>query len=282
MPNLFLALPAPAANGSGAWVDVSTMGAPKSVIIGGGAVAQVTIEATNELVPLNPCPLGEVQSKGLIQGNFAVHWMRATVSGYKSGAPNVDVGSNDEGCSFLQLVAPAGDGVGAAVDVSALGFFKTVTVANAGNGTVIIEISEDNVVWNQFVSYQADGAKSFYVTASHMRVSRLGSRGSVGLPIVWVGADNDVSGTNPFPTFETPQTQRFVAAGGENDFNVVLTTPRLNDIYSVWATLAGVASIVGIDMPDTLAGDRTTLQFRVVTAAPLTAGDIIDFLIAGR
>jgi len=73
--------------------------------------------------------------------------------------------------------------------------------------------------------------------------------------------------------------QRYTAAGGETDFMVTLTNPKLVDTYKITATCAGVSMIVGVDCPDLLAGDRTTTQFRVITSAPLTAGDQIDFVI---
>jgi hypothetical protein len=43
-----------------------------------------------------------------------------------------------------------------------------------------------------------------------------------------------------------------------------------------------VAVIFVMDMPDLLAADRTTTQFRVVTSIALTAGDQIDFLVQDR
>lgn len=94
-------------------------------------------------------------------------------------------------------------------------------------------------------------------------------------PYVLVGGGQSGGGTGT-------TTQRYVATGGESDFMVTLTVPRANDSYVVTPALAGVASIVGVDCPDTAAGDRTTTQFRVITSAPLTAGDQIDFTFVSR
>jgi hypothetical protein len=78
-----------------------------------------------------------------------------------------------------------------------------------------------------------------------------------------------------------PMAFRFTATGAEgSDFLVTLPTPRGTDIYRVQGTLAGVTSIVGFDCPDTLAGDRTTTQFRVITSASVTVGDKIDFYVS--
>ena len=66
-----------------------------------------------------------------------------------------------------------------------------------------------------------------------------------------------------------------------SDFRVTIPgLPMATALYQVLASLAGVAAIVGLDMQDTLPGDRTTTDFRVVATAPMTAGDQIDFLIA--
>ena len=79
------------------------------------------------------------------------------------------------------------------------------------------------------------------------------------------------------------QAFRYTATGAEgSDFTVLLPSARSDDSYSVIATLASVASIFGISCPDTLAGDRTTTQFRVITSGALTAGDQIDFVVVDQ
>ena len=76
------------------------------------------------------------------------------------------------------------------------------------------------------------------------------------------------------------QIFRFTAAGGEgSDFTVTLPSARPNDNYVIMASLADAASIFGMRFPDTLAGDRTTTTFRVLTTAALTAGDVIEFRV---
>ncbi len=63
---------------------------------------------------------------------------------------------------------------------------------------------------------------------------------------------------------------------------VTMPVAMASDDYSVVGSLASAAAIVGLQFPDTLAGDRTTTQFRVVTSAALVAGDMIDFIVAPR
>lgn len=72
----------------------------------------------------------------------------------------------------------------------------------------------------------------------------------------------------------------YVATGVEGtDFNVPIGSTLPNDVYNLFWAPKGVASVPVLDLPDTLAGDRTTTQFRVITSANLTAGDILTFLI---
>lgn len=97
---------------------------------------------------------------------------------------------------------------------------------------------------------------------------------SVGYSLVW-------DGSQWAPTAPLIVSFRYTATGGESDFFVALPTARANDTYKVSASCAGVSSIVGIDLPDILAADRTTTQFRVITSLPLTAGDQIDFIVCG-
>lgn len=80
------------------------------------------------------------------------------------------------------------------------------------------------------------------------------------------------------------QTFRYTVAqpADGTDFMVTLPVAMANDSYSVFPALAGVVAITGIDCPDIVAGDRTTTQFRVVTAAALADGDFIDFFVSAR
>jgi hypothetical protein len=88
---------------------------------------------------------------------------------------------------------PAGNGPGAAVDVSALGLFKTATVGGDYRGNVQIEISEDGIsAWSQIgLGFPNPGAQSQVVAARFMRAVRSGvPLIAPGLPIVDVGGSN--------------------------------------------------------------------------------------------
>lgn len=201
MANQFVNLPVPVGNGVGAAVDVSSFGASKSVVVGGNAQAQITVEINNDAAQLGSwSALKTVQNTGEFVVDVACRWMRVRVAGYNSyagGAPNVDVGGDDAGTSFAALAATPGNGVGAAVDVSALGIFKTVQVGGDYRGMVIVEVSEDGNDYGQPFAFQSQspGFKSMAITAEFMRVRRVGvPKVDPGLPIVNVGACEEGGG----------------------------------------------------------------------------------------
>jgi hypothetical protein len=200
--NLFVSLPAPAANAAGAWVDVSALGRVKSITVSGNPgpfQPVVRIECSNELVPTHAYPILTFPNPDTQTFQVACHWMRAVVSNYQGGgASTVDIGSQDEGTSFAQLPVPAGTGVGAGISTAALGVFKTIQIGGAFGGTIQIEISEDGgATYNAISSFQAPGSESALFIADFMRVRRTGVPPlNPGLPDVWIAASN-ASGTGP-------------------------------------------------------------------------------------
>lgn len=200
MANQFVALPAPAANGAGAWVDVSSYGPIKTVTVAGnGGVFEpfVTIEYSNQNAPTNGVPLRTFSTPDEDTFNVACHWMRAVVSNYKGGgAPVVELGGTDSGASFAQLTVPVGNGQGAGVDVSSLGLYKTVQVAGAFRGALLVEVSEDGgATYSQAFPFANPGGKSQVIAADFMRVTRNGVPTiAPGQPEVWVGASDPGGG----------------------------------------------------------------------------------------
>jgi hypothetical protein len=201
MANQFVNLPVPVGNGVGTPVDVSTFGASKSIVVGGNAIAQITIEINNDPGQAGSwSALKTFQNTGEIVVDVACWWMRVRVSAYNQyagGTPNVDVGGDDAGTLFAALVAPAGNGAGASVDVSALGIFKTVQVGGPYRGMTLVEVSEDGTDWSQPFAFQSQspGYKSLVITAQFMRVRRNGvPKVDPGLPIVNVGACEEGGG----------------------------------------------------------------------------------------
>ena len=287
MANTFLQLPAPAADGAGAAVDVSGMGGPKTIVVAGSWTLppNTTIEFNNDPLQAGSwTALDTVQAGGFIVAEVASRWLRARVSNFKGGqAPEVWVGSTDAGASFAALGAPAGNGAAAAVDVSTLPLFKTVQIGGTFRGEVIVEISEDGgVTWGQpFPGFQAPGFASEILAADFMRVRRVGVPANTpGLPIVNVGAC-DVGGGGGGGS-GNPQLFEYVAVGGEaNPFTIAAAqgfVARATNTYQVQVTLKRPAANA-IKVLSTVDATFTTTQFQVELSAALQAGDKLQFTV---
>lgn len=73
---------------------------------------------------------------------------------------------------------------------------------------------------------------------------------------------------------------RYTATGAEGvDFFVPIGTTLGADDYEVVLSPQLVAAFPVFDLPNEVAGDRTTTQFRVRLAAALAAGDKLVFLL---
>jgi hypothetical protein len=284
MPSIFIPLPAPGANGSGAWTDVSTMGAEKEIVVGGDLHATITFEISNEAAASQPAPVLSIQNKGKGRCNVAALWMRATVSGYQSGsAPVIEVGANDDGAQGANIAATAGNGTGAPTDVSALGQFKTVTVGGPFEGNVLIEFSEDGVEYAPVFMFTRPGQQTKYLPTMWMRATRVGIKAgspTPGLPIVNVACIVDVS---PGPGFHDPDLIRYVATGLEGDtITVPLTFARANNAYFVaWMSQSVVSEQAAKAVTDIPRSLRTVNQFVANLAADTAIGDEWEFLVVG-
>lgn len=201
MANQFTALPAPAGNGSGAPVDVSTFGLFKTVtyVLPSGFYKPPTviIEFSNEFVPTHFAPLSVLGQPNEVVIPVAAHWMRVTVTNYHGGgAPEVNVGGNDTGTSFATLIAPSKSGLGLGVDTSSLGAIKTIHVASDFRGVLNIEISEDaGATYNQVCSFHGPGHRTLTFAADFMRATRAGVPAiGGGVPLINIGAVPDTGG----------------------------------------------------------------------------------------
>lgn len=201
MANVFLNIPTAVGNGVGAPVDVSSMGAFKSIVCAGDAEVAINVEINNAQVNTDGGwqSIATFQGDGNININVAARWMRVRSSGFMpaiGGTTQVDVGSTNDGTTFALLPVPAGTGVGAAVDVSALPAFKSVQVGGTFRGTLLVEVSEDgSTAWSQPFSFQTPGVVSLAMMAQFMRVRRVGVPDvQPGTPVVNVGAAGGASG----------------------------------------------------------------------------------------
>lgn len=79
------------------------------------------------------------------------------------------------------------------------------------------------------------------------------------------------------------QAFTYICDGTEgSDFFIPLPVAQPNDNYIVTMTCGGVTEGLAFDCPDTQIGDRTTLQFRVVSTADVQENDRLDVLITQR
>jgi len=200
MGNFFVNLPVPSSNSSGAPVDVSAMGQTKSIVMGGNFVASVNIEYATDVGGTVWAPLTTFQGPGSLTIDVAAHWMRATTANYKSGSANCDVGGSDAGTSFVQIVAPAGNGAGAPVAIDALPPFKTVVVSGPFTGSLTVEVSEDGTDYAQAMTFYRGGAQSASFYGAFARIRRNDVAGG-STPTIWMGASS-AGGGGVAPTTE--------------------------------------------------------------------------------
>lgn len=275
MANIFITLPVPAGAGVGANVAVSAMGREKTITIVGVFTGSLTIEVSLDAGGAVFCPLLTFTGPSKKTFSIAARFLRVRRSGdLITGTPVVGVGSNDDGAMFASLPVPAVDGVGANVDVSALGTFNTISVGGAAfGGIVTIEISEDGVNFSQcFVFQPGGGCLSRDVVARFMRVRRVSA--ALGTPTVDVAAINDpVTSSSGEPgryaipekwmqeNIAASQTDvalnqqvstlfpidtKMIRAGSVTGLNTRLTTPVTVGTLTATVTIGGVATTLSI------------------------------------
>ncbi|MFQ5938391.1 MAG: hypothetical protein ACE5LB_18475, partial [Acidiferrobacterales bacterium] len=96
---------------------------------------------------------------------------------------------------FLNLPVPPGDGAGAAVDTSAMGKVRTITVQGQFTATLTIEISNDGGTdFAPLVSFSSPGKRTVSIAAQFMRVSLLNVVAATPLAVNVDVASNDDGG----------------------------------------------------------------------------------------
>lgn len=191
MATLSIDLPVPGTLGPGATINVSALGADRTIQVTGTGFRAIGIEGSNDGV--NFVTLATFQRPGQCRVlRVAVAFMRAVVqsivSPFQPVVANADVSGEDSGTIVAVLVVP-GAGVGAAVDVTALGPIKSAIVvpsvplpANAF-GSVVLEGSGDGIDFVPKMSFGGPGGlQTREFITSFMRARRIG--GSIAASLV--------------------------------------------------------------------------------------------------
>lgn len=280
MPGLTANLPVPSAVGVGAAVSVVTFGKTKTIVVGGNIVATMVVEASGGG---GFCPVAVFTGPGTKTLEIAADEMRVRVIRYKRGTANCDVSGDDAGTTLVALPVPGADGVGAAVDVSSLGLFKTAFITSDTRyaGLLQVEFSGDNTDWAQGLpSFPGPGGcASGVIAAQWARVRRKGYSSFFpgSPPVCYLGAAADAGGGGG-GGLQNVQAFTYTATGAEgSDFNVSLPAARASTSYGIWWSIGDAAVIFSARFPR---ADRALAQFRVLTTTALTAGDEIDFIVA--
>jgi hypothetical protein len=166
---------------------------------------------------------------------------------------------------FVNLPAPASNGVGAGQPTASMGQEKTITVEGAFAGVVTIEIALDaGVTWGQVASFSQPGKLVLDFAAQQMRVRRTGAGGTdvvPGLPNVDIAADD--SGAQ-FTALTVP------AGDGAGASSIVSTFGEFNTI-NVTGSFTGVVVIQisedGTDWADVMAFTTPSLESKEFTAS---------------
>lgn len=261
MSNVFVNLPVPAANGNGASVDVAAMGATKTIIVGGSFLATVTIEyspapAGNFWAPV---PSGSfVNGPGRVVVELAAQRMRAVTSGYKSGAPNADVGAPYAPGSFLQLTGVSGS-------IATMPPFKTVLV----DGPCNVEISEDNVSFSQVFSFQGFGAQSGTVVGQFAKVTN-------GVTC-WMGAAAPGIDAEPSNGSLAIEAAAFLSPDIGTKVDIVSQSGQFvaPGVYNG----VGVYQISMLPIPGITDASQAVIQITPITGSPILAVAIGTFVV---
>lgn len=285
MANVFLQLPAPAgSNGPGASVDVSAMGAAKTVAVGSsGGVYEPVITIEASMSGLVWAPLVTFQGRAEKQVSVASRFLRQNVAGFRDGVhPSVGVGADDAGATFTAVNVPAGNGAGVAVATGSLGEFKTVQVEGAFGGTLVVGISEDGgASFSPVMSFSAPGIQSLTFAADHIQISRSGvPTVNPGLPVVTIGDSTSSGGGG---SGGNAQVFRYTAVLADTASpNIVIDAakgfvPRANNGYNVQVTQGEAAQTVKtFNVPPSL---FLTTQFTLILGAPPDVGDSWMFTV---
>lgn len=310
MSNQFTAIPATAANGPGTAVDMTSYGAAKTITVtgngSGGQQPFVGIEISNDSDGLAWTPIGMFRAPGVQTFATACRWIRTNVTSYAGGgAPVVELGGTDDGTTLIELVAPAANGTGAAVNTSAQPTFQTIQVSGDFEGSLNVLVSEDGgTTFQTLASFSQPGIQTFSpLVADYMRVSRNGvplvnpgSTPTINIGATASGSDGssavltdgitvigDGTLNNKIRVFQgfAPARQLFVAESWPASYSPTVYFTSIQAAINQAVTLTPTnANPVAIEIsPGTYTGNITCVSS--VSLSAVGAGGISTVFIAG-
>jgi len=192
----FFNLPVPAGNGSGASVDVSTLSGQRTVTISKTVFSGIILlEGSDDNINFASVARFDSGSQKQTVLLLACQFVRITRSGAVPevpAVPTVQIGAITSTAGvFGTLAVAAGDGAGAAFDISAGGDLITIIGTGTFNRAVYIEGSQDaGVTWSRIDDLgKFESAKVVHTVASFNRLRTFSEQSAGGdAPIVMVGS----------------------------------------------------------------------------------------------
>lgn len=275
MANVFLSIPVPTGNGIGASVDISGLGWIKTLVLSGSLEGCLNVEMSQDNVNWGPVTTF-YSSQDDLKISFAAMWVRARVTGYVRGASVLSIGADVDTVTLLSLPVPAGNGIGASVDVSAMGQSKTLFYSGGRNVDVncIVEISTDGVVFSQLASFQGATPATLNIISS-IQTMRIRTNGFVmGAPVMFVSSVPNTGAAAPQPELVEVTAPQTLISGEvrvvPHTLGVVpdIVTPQNGSPIVVTARSA---TDITIQNPDT---SPHTATFYIIRESPLTRSSV--------
>lgn len=228
MSNSFVQIPTPAGNGTGAAVDVTDLGANKTILFGGTFDGVVTLETSSD-DGVSWGPVVSETGPKTVRQNFSSTRMRMQVSGLVSGAPIVFVGCFDTGSKDVVIPVTALDGAGAAAFIGDFGEVKTIVSGAPFTGSANIEISDNGTDWSPLEFFTGPGIASQSFYANWIRCRREGVIPfQPNQPILSIVAADDASDEGSTALREPAPMFVFRPFDPEGD---------RENVYTTWTTL---------------------------------------------
>ncbi len=213
MSNSFVALPVPAGDGVGAWVDTSALAGTKTVSVDGGAFSgTLYIEGSNDgqttAARVEIMPFIASQVPAVVTSIW--QWMRVRRSGTGlfgvAGSPTVKVAAEAASSNVFGAMAVGVDTStpGVPIDLSAGGPVNTFSCVGVGAGRLVIEVSADaSLTWSPAVVFEG-GAQTSRTLVGVVHSARVQARIPSGTLAVAVGS-GEASGAGGGGGAEIPE-----------------------------------------------------------------------------